>query len=295
MSTSSVSVGSSTYPGNLSPKSGEPSDTWSTHLNEALISQPLLQSKPSVSSRTRSRVEVINPLEAQIVCRYLDLFFDVGSPTHDVGHPERVNISSNTEEGEGSAGVFIDDEDLVEGEEEIKVEMVGEVERKPHVPIGFVPACEDIDSTMNTDRLERLLEMCNLGCSLVIPSAGERCHKFDDFEPDQVIPDAVLSASYFKLGFSLPMHSFFIEMLKFYDIAPMQLTPNSFRVAACMYILYDQTFSVALTARELGYFYQLKDVGRKVGVFYLTAWNNRQGRCIKGNKKGMYDWLEQFL
>lgn len=169
---------------------------------------------------------------------------------------------------------------------------MSEVERKPHVPVGFVPTYEDLDSSMNIDKLEKLLESCDPGCNLVVRSVGERCHKFDNFEPDQSIPSAVLSASFFKLGFSLPMHPFFIDLLIFYDITPMQLTPNSFRVEACMLIYYDQTFSVSLTARELGYFYQLKDVGRKVGIFYITTWKNRQGRCIKGNKRDMYDWLE---
>lgn len=301
MSFSSASRESSQCLGYLSPVSGEPSDSGSTHLNDLLLSQPLLQSRPSVSSRTRSRVEVVNPLSAEIVNRYPGFLTEAGSSNSGGEEVERVDISSNTDEGErmidelqlrGNRLSFSND-DAIEGEGDI--ELPSEVERKPHVPASNVPACEGQDSTMNADRLARLLEICNPGCHLVLPCAGERCHRFDNFEADQSIPNAVVSASYFKLGFSFPMHPFFIDLLNFYEIAPMQLTPNSFRVAACMYILYDQAFSVALTARELGYFYQLKDVGRKVGVFYLTAWNNRQGKCIKGNKKGMYDWLEQFL
>lgn len=125
--------------------------------------------------------------------------------------------------------------------------------------------------------------------------AGETCHHFDSLKLGRAIPLTVLSQSYFKLGFSLSMHPFFHEILDFYNLAPMQLTPNSFRMAACMFILYDQAFSVKLIARELGHFYQMKDTGRKLGVFYLTVWNSKQGRCIKGNKIGMYDWQEQFL
>lgn len=91
------------------------------------------------------------------------------------------------------------------------------------------------------------------------------------------------------------MHSFFREMLEFYDLAPHQLTPNSYHMAACMYILYDKEFSVPLTARELEYFYRLKDAGKNVGHFYLSAWEANRGKCIKGNKVGMNDWLDQFL
>lgn len=106
---------------------------------------------------------------------------------------------------------------------------------------------------------------------------------------------AVMSASFFKLGFSLPLHPFFVEILDYFELAPMQLTPNSFRVAAGMFILYSDHLNARLSARELNHFYQLKEAGRKVGVFYLNAWNNKVCKCLKGNKRGMYDWLELFL
>lgn len=66
-------------------------------------------------------------------------------------------------------------------------------------------------------------------------------------------------------------------------------------MAICMYILYDSMFQVKLTARELGFFYQLKETGKTTGFFYLTTWNIHQGKCIKGNKKGMSGWHKQFL
>lgn len=49
----------------------------------------------------------------------------------------------------------------------------------------------------------------------------------------------------------------------------MQLTPNSFRMAACMFVLYHQTFNVSLSAIVLEFFYQLKDAGRK--VVFITS------------------------
>lgn len=161
-----------------------------------------------------------------------------------------------------------DNNDAIE-DEEVEVKLIANVEQKPHTPLDAAPSCEDLDYTMNIDRLEKFLESCDPGCRLVVPCAGEKCHSFNGLKPGRPVPKAVLSASYFKLGFSFPMHPLFIDILKFYDIAPMQLTPNSYRMTACMFILYNQTFSVPLTARELGYCYQLKDVGRKVSIFTL--------------------------
>ena len=106
-------------------------------------------------------------------------------------------------------------------------------------------------------KLTLQLDDYNPGCKLVAPQPGERCQSFDNFEPDQAIPGAVLSAQFFRLGLSLPLHPFLHEVIQYYDVAPLQLTPNSYRMAVCMYILYDQLFhpadrnALALAAREL--------------------------------------------
>ena len=156
-------------------------------------------------------------------------------------------------------------------------------------------SCEDVDSAMNPSKLSKLLEFCNPGCRLVIPQVGERCHRFDSFEPDQLEPEAVLSAAFFRVGVSLPLHPFLTELLNFYQLAPLQLTPNSYRMAIGTYILYANEFSTTLTVPEFHYFYQLKETGKSVGSYYLTAWGNLQGRCIKGSKKEMSGWQKHFL
>lgn len=79
--------------------------------------------------------------------------------------------------------------------------------------INSKPSCENLDSNMNAYRLEKLLESCTPGCLLVVPRVGERCHRFDSLAPGRAIPSTVLSASFFKLGFSLPLHPFFLELL----------------------------------------------------------------------------------
>ena len=43
-----------------------------------------------------------------------------------------------------------------------------------------------------------------------------------------------------------------MEILDFYEVSPMQLTPNSYRMAVCLYILYDIHHGVWMSALELG-------------------------------------------
>lgn len=73
----------------------------------------------------------------------------------------------------------------------------------------------------------------------MISKSSDRCHRFDNYEPEKAIPHVVVSISHFKLGFTVPMHPFFVEMLDFYELTPLELTPNSFRVVVCMYVLYE--------------------------------------------------------
>lgn len=94
---------------------------------------------------------------------------------------------------------------------------------------------------------------------MAIPKVGERCHQFGIDEPHQVILDVVLAAS-FKLGFSLPMHPFFLEVLGYFDLALIQLTSNSYRMSACIYVLYSEQLKPQLSPRKLCYLYELKDV-----------------------------------
>ena len=129
----------------------------------------------------------------------------------------------------------------------------------------------------------------------MILKPGERCHRFDTLKPDTNYPNAVLSSQFFRLGISLPLHPFILEILDFYEVSLMQLTPNSYRMAVCLYILYDIHQGVRMSALELGWFFQLKLTGRTPGFFYLTAWNTHHRKGIKGNRHSMLDWQKLFL
>lgn len=88
---------------------------------------------------------------------------------------------------------------------------------------------------------------------------------------------------------------FIQEILEFYEIVAHQLTPNSYKMAICMYLIYDQELYTTLSALELGYFYKLKETGKKGGCFYLAAWTCHDSKCIKGTKERMSGWHEHFL
>lgn len=238
----------------------------------------------SVSNRTRSKVSI-----------------------PDLGEPQNILIRLPTEQERIlNSPNFIDlGDDWPSDEEEVSKPEVPNCEEddepEPEVErdlyrAEITPYCEKTDSIMTLSRLEKLYEECpRPTCTIAIPGPGERAHSFNVRTPELGIPKAVISAAFFKVGVYVPLHPFIREILDFYELAPLQLTPNSYRLAICTYILYASKFTTPLTAKELGYFFKLKDTGRSSGCFYLSAWPCHQGQCIKNVKQNFEQWPEQFL
>lgn len=130
---------------------------------------------------------------------------------------------------------------------EVEVRKIPKANRKSCLNNDAIPACENMNSMMNTNKLEKFLESCNSGYRLVVPKVGECCHTFFGVGSNQAIPNVVISASFFNLCFSITMHSFFLEVLRYLDLAFMQLTLNSYRMIACMFILYTEQLEVYLS------------------------------------------------
>lgn len=268
-----------------------PIDLVDSDVSIANTPSPLpLQASRAISTRTRSKAKVLNPDRAIVAFKT--------SPFSHKSKNTKLALIQPTSSGNSEPHYASDNESSsnpnLKADPEVEVETSVEDIESPESPCS-IPACENLDTTMNANRLKILLQKCQPQCQLVIPSPGERCHRFDMLEPDQVIPSAVFSATFFRMGISIPLHPFIHDILRLYDLAPLQMTPNAYRMAMCMYILYNQEFDKKMSARELGFFYQLKQTSKDSGFFYLAAWNVHEGQCIRGSRKGMTDWLPQFL
>lgn len=62
----------------------------------------------------------------------------------------------------------------------------------------------------------------------MVPLAGMRCQRFDNFKPGQEVPKVVLSVTFFKFGVYIPLHPFLLDIFRFFDVAHLHLTPNSY-------------------------------------------------------------------
>ncbi|XP_030486560.2 uncharacterized protein LOC115703180 [Cannabis sativa] len=58
-----------------------------------------------------------------------------------------------------------------------------------------------------------------------------------------------------KAGVAWPLHPFFVKVLNYFGIAPLQLLPNEWNILTCFFIAFKKVTSGAPTTREVHYVY----------------------------------------
>ena len=64
-------------------------------------------------------------------------------------------------------------------------------------------------------------------------------------------------------------------MLDYFNLAPFQLTPNSFRTTVALYILYGEASLGKPLDKEFVYYYCLKSLSKTTSFYYLSKWSSR--------------------
>ena len=120
-----------------------------------------------------------------------------------------------------------------------------------------------------------------------LPNEGERaCHFF----PGEVC----FYESAFVCGLRFPVHSFLMELLDHFGIAPGQLMPNSWRIVVrCMEIWLAAMGGDMLRVDELVYLYRLK-ASKEYGYYELIPWERRT-RIVKGLPSFFRYWKSRFF
>ncbi|KAF4404589.1 hypothetical protein G4B88_005975 [Cannabis sativa] len=67
-----------------------------------------------------------------------------------------------------------------------------------------------------------------------------------------------LSESILKAGVPWLLNPFFIEVLKYFGIAPLHLMPNGWNILTCFYIAFKEATGRAPTANEVHYVYNFQ-------------------------------------
>ena len=154
-------------------------------------------------------------------------------------------------------------------------------------------ACVGLSSTASKAEIEWCLRYYDKGCIWARPLPWMRPHIFD-YNPRLRIPRMVLTPKLVKLGIGPPLHPYFKAIIEWYDIAPIQLSPNSWKLAIALYMLYRDHNSRAPTMEDLSFFFRLG--ASSYGYYYLVVWktHNSSG-WSEGKTSHDKKWKEPFF
>lgn len=85
-------------------------------------------------------------------------------------------------------------------------------------------------------------------------------------------PRMMLTPQLVELGLGSPMHPFLQQLIDFYKIAPIQLSPNSYRLAIRIYMMYLNKGYPPPTIEEISFFVDIRKSGKDLGFFYFALW-----------------------
>lgn len=157
-------------------------------------------------------------------------------------------------------------------------------------------SCEDMESTVDDKDLLKWTKQFGLQGNLLAPGKDDRAHRFDTFARRKVpAPGLVLSASLLRVGMSVPLHPFVVQVLRKFDVAPFQLSPNSYRMIISLYILYKEMAFPTLSVPEFLWFYTIKKKADDAGFFYLTLCGGKDIRGIEGFPSNSGEWKKKYF
>lgn len=126
----------------------------------------------------------------------------------------------------------------------------------------------------------------------VVPLEEMRAHRFDI--GNHKIPRTVLTPRHVSLGVGAPLHGYFEKICKLFDVAPIQLSPNSYRLATGLFILYKDEGFDEPSMEDLSYFFRLTK--SSLGYYFLAVRNQHKNKGFsEGRASHVKKWKEPFF
>lgn len=149
-------------------------------------------------------------------------------------------------------------------------------------------SCTNIQTSISTNKLEKIIRVYNINTLLRIPTEFNRPHT-----PPR--GTASFSEAVLRCGVHLPLHPYIKSIVDYYGVVPYQLTPNTYRYMVGLYILYHKLSLGNPTPEEFAWFYQVKSNPSDFGFFYASKWSNQAIKTIHGVRNNMGKWKNPFF
>ncbi|XP_062104924.1 uncharacterized protein LOC133816452 [Humulus lupulus] len=103
-----------------------------------------------------------------------------------------------------------------------------------------------------------------------------------------------LSEHILKAGGTIPLHPFFVAVLNYFDLTPLQLSPNSWLTLSCLFVWFKERAEHTPTAQEVHFLYNLMGSPKSKGFYYLQKANNELP-LIEGSVSNTGSWKQDFF
>lgn len=103
-----------------------------------------------------------------------------------------------------------------------------------------------------------------------------------------------MSLAVVKAGGRIPLHPFFINILKYFRLAPIQLTLNFWMLITNMLVLYLSVNKTPPFPRIIHFLYQLKCTN-EVGFYYLSKWSGSESDLVFGVRSNYKPYKDKFF
>lgn len=158
-------------------------------------------------------------------------------------------------------------------------------------------SCVGIISTVTDEYLDWLTKYYEVEGMWARPLSFMRCHIFltgqDENGKEYRVPRMVTSARLVELGVGAPLHPFFKEILEWFDLAPLQLSPNSYKLVIGMYMLYKELGYEAPTMPEVSYVFSLRSCGK--GYYFLVIHPRHKKSFSEGKISHDKRWMDSYF
>ncbi|KAK1352367.1 hypothetical protein POM88_053306 [Heracleum sosnowskyi] len=153
-------------------------------------------------------------------------------------------------------------------------------------------ACVNMSSTIPERDIKKIMHFYSQEGSYAKPHPDMRPHRFDI--DNITVPRAVVTDRHIPLGVGAPLHPWLRQIVDWYQIAPIQLSPNSYRMALGLFITHKELKYPDPTMLELSWFFSLQS--NIPGYYFLVPWRDHMGKGINDGKvSNIKDWKERFF
>lgn len=128
--------------------------------------------------------------------------------------------------------------------------------------------CASISFHITSNVIIWMIEYYNLRGKWYRPRWFMRMPRFD-FK-GLLCPRMVLTNKLVELGLGRPIHPWLVSLVNRYGVAPIQIGPNSWRLAIGIYMMYHRPGHPEPSMLEVGHFLYFKKSGKDYGFFYIA-------------------------